>query len=189
MATSPEPTSGHLLVLLEGDSDVAAVRAAAGVLDVDLAGVRLVSMGGVTNLPRWLRQAGDDGVQVRGLCDGAEAGYAARALRQAGYDASEGSIAGCGFWVCERDLEDELVRAAGPRLVLQVLRTTGLARSFETLTHQPGWRHRPFDEQVRRFAGAGSGRKALLARALTEALSADRVPAPLVGLLGSLPGR
>ncbi len=189
---SPESPPGAVHVLVEGDSDVAAVEAAARVLGTDLRGVRLVSMGGVTNLPRFLAAAQQDEVEVRGLCDGAEAGYVARSLRHAGYDAAgtpDSALPACGFWICERDLEDELVRAAGAPLVLDVLAATGLARSFETMTHQPAWRDRPFTDQVRRFAGAGSGRKALLARAIAGALAADRQPAPLVGLLDSLPAR
>lgn len=193
MAAPPEPRADDrpvdVHVLLEGESDAAAVATAAEVLGVDLGGVRLVAMGGITNLARHLAAAEEVGVQVRGLCDAAEVGLAVRALRHAGYEATPATVSQCGFWVCDRDLEDELVRAAGARVVLDVLAQTGLARAFATMTQQPAWRDQPFVDQVRRFAGAGSGRKLLLARALSGAVAAEDQAEPLVGLLGSLPAR
>ena len=176
-------------VLVEGDSDAVAIHVAASVLDVDLAHVSVVSLGGVTNMRRALVEVVRDGGEVRGLCDAAEAPIVVRALRHVGYAVpAPDDLPAAGFWVCEQDLEDELIRAAGAPRVLRVLDETGLRRSFASMSGQPAWRERPFEEQVRRFIGAGSGRKAALARALTESLAGDELPAPIAELLRSLPG-
>ena len=63
-----------------------------------------------------------------------------------------------------------------------------LSASFATFTRQPAWADRPFADQLRRFAGAGSGRKELLAGALTAALTYDELPPPLAGLVSAFPG-
>lgn len=180
--------SAPVHVLVEGDSDAAAVRAAADVAGRDLSGVRLVPMGGATNARRVLRDLVPEGQAVLGLCDRNEAPYVVRALRHVGYDVRDvESLPRHGFWVCDRDLEDELIRAAGARRSLQVLTETRLAASFATFTRQPAWVDRPFAEQLRRFAGAGSGRKALLAGALTASLGPDELPLPLRGLVSAFP--
>ena len=179
----PEP-----VVLVEGDSDAAAIRAAAATLEVDLTHVEVVSLGGVTNIRRALVDVVASGAEVRGLCDAAEAPVVVRALRHVGYDVrAPADLPAAGFHVCERDLEDELIRAAGSARVLAVLDDVGAHRSFLSMSGQPAWRERAFADQVRRFIGAGSGRKLVLARALTEALSRSELPAPIAGLLGSLP--
>ena len=178
-------------MLLEGASDVAAGRVAAGLLGHDLSPgvVELRSMNGATNARRVLEELVPSGVHVLGLCDRNEAPYVLRALRHVGYDVRDvDALPRHGFWVCDRDLEEELIRAAGPSRALAVLEQVHLASSFRTFTRQPAWAERPFAEQQRRFAGAGSGRKMLLAAALTACLSADELPAPLAGLVGAFPG-
>ncbi|MBF4161993.1 hypothetical protein [Nocardioides acrostichi] len=175
-------------VLLEGASDVAAVETAAEVAGVALDGVDLVSMGGVTNIGRHLRAADSEGIDLRGMCDAAESPFVVRALRAIGYRVDDPDhLPSAGFWVCDRDLEDELVRALGTARILQVLEAQLMLRSFQSLLVQPAWRDRPFADQVHRFVGAGSGRKVRLARAFTACLSPDELPAPLAGLLLSLP--
>jgi hypothetical protein len=175
-------------VLVEGASDAAAVRAAAAVAGRDLGAVELVAMGGATNARRVLAELVPAGAHVLGLCDRAEAAYVLRALRHVGYAVRDvDSLPGHGFWVCDRDLEEELIRAAGARRALEVLEHTRLASSFRTFTRQPAWADRPFADQLRRFAGAGSGRKERLAEALTSALRPDELPPPLAGLLSAFP--
>ena len=164
------------LVLLEGRSDVAAVRTVATRLGLPVDGYRLVDMGGITNVRRHLAAARD--AQVVGMCDAGEAHVVARALR-----IDEARLAEHGFEVCDADLEDELIRACGPDRVLDVLDRWGLSARFATFCNQPAWRDRAVPDRLHRFAGTTSGRKALLAEALAEALEPDRVPAPLVALL------
>jgi hypothetical protein len=180
--------TGPVHVLVEGTSDAAAVRAAAAVAGRNLDHVRLVPMGGATNARRVLVELVPTGAHVLGLCDLNEAPYVLRALRHVGYAVRDvDSLPGHGFWVCDRDLEEELIRAVGARRALEVLEATRLAASFATFTRQPAWSDRPFPDQLRRFAGAGSGRKELLAGAFTAALSPDELPLPLAGLLSGVP--
>jgi hypothetical protein len=181
-------TTDPVHVLLEGTSDVAAVRVAASVAGRSSDGVRLVDMGGATNARRVLETLVPDGHSVLGLCDRNEAPYVLRALRHVGYDVRDvDSLPRHGFWVCDRDLEEELIRAVGARRALEVLEETRLSTSFATFTRQPAWADRPFADQLRRFAGAGSGRKELLAGALTAVLTPDELPPPLAGLVGAFP--
>jgi hypothetical protein len=179
------------VVLLEGPSDVAAVRAVAaayGVTD-DAHRYRLVDMGGVTNIRRHVlaSRAGSAPVRVIGMCDAGEAQYLVRALRIEGDGIHlEASLADRGFSVCDADLEDELIRAAGPERVLSVLGRLGLQGRLATFRRQPAWRDRPVHEQLHRFAGTTSGRKTLLAGALAEDLAPSEVPAPLRRLVAAM---
>jgi len=179
------------VVLLEGPSDVAAVRAVAAAYGVTdrLHRYRLVDMGGVTNIRRHLEAIRTASVPVRvmGMCDAGEARFFVRALQAIGEGLhGVAELAPRGFSVCEADLEDELIRALGPERVVSVLHRLGLADTLATFQRQPAWRDRPLAEQLHRFAGVASGRKTLLAGTLAEALSADEVPAPLRRLVAGM---
>ena len=184
------PTTDRVQVFLEGASDVAAVCALAAKAGVDRDRIRLVDLGGVTNVGRaltWLDQEHPDDT-VLGLCDAGEADVAVRALRRSGLalrDASD--LQGYGFFVCVRDLEDELIRALGTARAVAVVESLGLGGKLEVLRGQQAWRDRPLSEQVHRFCGVASGRKELLAGAFAEALNAEAVPEPLQLLLDRLP--
>lgn len=183
------------VVLLEGRSDVAAVRAAARTAGVDLSGVRLVDMGGITNVRGHLVALARDGftadgsgaVQLLGMCDAAETRFVESALAATGQwvrDASD--LPSAGFFVCVADLEDELLRALGTTRALEVLGRLGLSDKLDALRHQPAWRDRPLLEQLHRFAGVASGRKELLAGELTAELAGEELPEPLRLLLDRL---
>ena len=183
------------VVLLEGRSDVAAVRTAAATAGVDLSDVRLVDLGGITNIRSHLVALARDGVipdgsgaaQVLGMCDAAETRFVESALAATGHwvrDASD--LPAAGFFVCVADLEDELLRALGTRRVLAVLERMGLRTKLDALAQQPAWRERPLNEQLHRFAGVASGRKELLAAELTAELTAEELPEPLRLLLDRL---
>ncbi|MGY1702155.1 hypothetical protein [Geodermatophilus sp. SYSU D00766] len=171
------------VVLLEGRSDVAAVRTVAAALGLleSAHRYRLVDMGGVTNVHRHLvaSRARPVPVRVVGMCDAGEADVVVRAL---GLDGPR-QLPGHGFSVCDADLEDELIRACGPDRVLDVLERVGLRGRFAAFCNQLTWRGRPVEHQLHRFAGIASGRKALLAAALAAALEPEQVPAPLCRLL------
>ena len=47
-----------------------------------------------------------------------------------------------GFYVCESDLEDELIRSLGAEAVEAILDAQGDLPSFRTLQKQPAWRGR-----------------------------------------------
>ena len=192
MATGP---SDHIatVVLLEGPSDVAAVRAVAAAYGLTPRAHRyqLVDMGGVTNIRRHLLavRTGSAPVRVLGMCDAGEAPFLLRALQvDADGPQHEADLAEQGFYVCDADLEDELIRAAGPERVLAVLRRLGLQGRLATFQRQPAWRERALHEQLHRFAGTTSGRKTLLARALAETLAPAEVPPPLRRLVAGMAG-
>lgn len=168
------------VVLVEGVSDQVAVETAADVTGRDFAadGVVVMPIGGAHAIRRTLPELRRryPALVLTGLCDAAEADE----FRRAADDAGVGQLR---FSVCVDDLEDELVRAAGPRLIERVLAEHGDRQSFATLRAQPHWRDRPFEARFRRFTGAGSDRKRRYAAAVVRALGPDDLPQPLVDTL------
>ena len=184
----PEP---RVVVLLEGRSDVAAVRtlAVARGLDETDGRLELVDMGGATNVRRHLDVLlrHPDPPRVLGMCDAGEVAFFRTALTAHGIAVPDSKVMGAvGFHVCHRDLEDELIRALGADQVLAVLDELELVDRFAALQQQPAWRGRSLHAQLRRFAGVASGRKALFGAALAAALSPQRVPGPLATLLDQI---
>ncbi|HWA51198.1 MAG TPA: hypothetical protein VG742_23215, partial [Dongiaceae bacterium] len=108
-----------------------------------------------------------------------------RALARAGCAQPEtrGDLESAGFFVCDRDLEDELIRAAGPDLLETILAEQGDLAAFRTLQKQAAWRDACFVDQLRRFLGAGARRKLRYASLLVLTLALDRQPRPLRGVL------
>jgi hypothetical protein len=181
------------VVLVEGPSDAGAVEALAAHRGRDLAveGVGVVTIGGAQALGRELRRYGPPGldVAVAGLYDAGEERVVQRALAGAGLEpaSTREELQRLGFFVCERDLEDELIRALGADRVEAIVEAKGDLGRFRTLQKQPEWRGRPLDEQLRRFFGSGGRRKIRYAPLLVEALvELDRVPRPLEGVLASI---
>jgi hypothetical protein len=170
-----EELVARVVVLVEGESDRAAVDALAGRRGLDLhsAGVAVMSMGGITNVGRYLR---DVDRPVVGLYDAGEEAYVRRALAADGHD---GSLEDAGFYMCVADLEDELIRAVGPEGVERIVAAQGELQSLRTLQKQAPHRGRSLDAQLHRFIGAGAGRKLRYARLMAEALDPGRVPVPL----------
>ncbi len=166
--TEPVP---HVVVLVEGESDAVVVRGLTQRHGLD---VRVVAMGGITNVrqhvARW-REDRPDAILV-GVCDERERRFMEKV---------EPPLAA--IFVCERDLEDELIRAVGPESVIGLLDGLGDLGRFLTFQDQPEWRGQPLHEQLRRFAGTRSGRKAAFAGRLADELGDDAMPAPLSGLL------
>lgn len=173
------------VVLVEGDSDAAVVRvllAAAG-----RGHAEVVAMQGITNLPRHLAEYDDAEHEVRGLSDAGEERVVQSALRGRGRHATSREELGWhGFFVCDRDLEDELIRGLGVEVVQDVVDELGELHRFRRFQQMPAWRDRPVAEQLHRFAGSGSGRKRRLAQALAERLDPDHLPAPLEALVLSV---
>jgi hypothetical protein len=180
------------VVLVEGVSDKAAVEALAVRLGRDLAaeGVAVVPIGGAQAIGRFVEHYGPHGLRVRlaGLCDAAEERDFRRALERAGLGDSitRNDMEELGFYVCDADLEDELIRALGAAAVEAVLAANGDLNPFRTFQKQPAWRGRPAERQLRRFMGSADSRKIRYGRLLVEALPLDRVPRPLVRVLESV---
>jgi hypothetical protein len=118
------------LVLVEGDSDAAAVRALAAILgcDLGLLHIQICSAGGVTNFSQSL--AGfvrmHPNAQFCGMYDLAEERHVRRALASASVPiAPHESLEPFGFFACVADLEEELIRALGAEAVERVLEAQG----------------------------------------------------------------
>ena len=165
------PGSLRTVVLVEGASDLAAVEAAAERVSADLDGVVIVPMGGAMSIRRFMQLL--PGMRVVGLCDAAEAGH----FERAGVET---------IIICDPDLEWELMRALGHDQVIAVLEQEGDLAAFRVFQNQPAQRERTLDRQLHRFFGTIGGRKEKYGRALTAALEADELPAPLVTLLAAL---
>jgi hypothetical protein len=184
--------AGPTVVLVEGTSDKAAIEtlAARRGRDLEAEGVAVVSIGGAQAIGRFLDRFGPRGVDVRlaGLCDAGEERHFRRALERAGLgsDLTRPALEALGFYVCEADLEDELIRSLGVEVVEEVVDAQGELASFRTLQKQPAWRGRAVGEQLRRFMGSHSGRKLHYGTALVDALDLARVPRPLDLLLASI---
>src|SRR5262245_46554710 len=173
------------VVLVEGISDRVAVETLAERRSRDLAldGLVVVPIGGAQAIGRYLNLYGPRGLDLAlaGLCDAGEERDFRRGLERAGLGSplTRADMESLGFYVCEADLEDELIRALGVDTVERVVEAKGDLRAFRTLQKQPEWRGRPVDEQLRRFMGSGGSRKTRYARHLVVALDPARIPRPL----------
>jgi hypothetical protein len=177
------------VVLVEGISDRIALETLAERRGRDLAGegVVVVPIGGAQAIGRFLNLYGPRGlgVTLAGLCDVGEEREYCRGLERAGLGSQlkRSDMEALGFYVCEADLEEELIRALGADGVERIVEANGDLRSFRTLQKQPEWRARPAGDQLRRFMGSGGRRKIRYASLLVEALDPARVPRPLDGVL------
>jgi hypothetical protein len=174
------------VVLVEGLSDKHAVLALAGRRGRDLRaeGVEVVPIGGAHAIGSCLRFFGPQGLNVRlaGLCDAGEERHFRRALERAGLgaDLSRAGMEELGFFVCDADLEDELVRALGPAAVERVIAAQGELRAFRTYQKQPAKRGQSHEQQLWGFMW---NRKIEYGPLLVDALDLTRVPRPLDGVL------
>ena len=175
-------------ILVEGWSDQAALEALARRRGrhSPAEGIVVVPIGGATNVQRFVQALGPHGLNVRlaGLCDVAELPHVRRGLARAGLtigaDATIGAgTDGHGFYACDVDLEDELIRALGTAAVEHVLDGQGELASFRRFQDQPAQRGRDLHAQLRRFIGTRSGRKVRYGTLLVDALDLGRVPPAL----------
>jgi predicted ATP-dependent endonuclease of OLD family len=177
------------VVLVEGESDQVALETLARRHGRDLAveGVEIVPIGGAQAIRRFLELYGPRGLDVRlaGLYDAGEERDVARGLERAGLGSvqTRADIERLGFFVCDADLEDELIRALGAEEVERIVDQHGDLRPFRTFQKQAAWNGRPTEHQLRRFMGSGGRRKVRYARHLVEALDLAAVPRPLVSVL------
>jgi hypothetical protein len=173
------------VILVEGVSDRAALEVLARRRGRDLAaeGVEVVAMHGATNIARFLDRYGPAGLGVRvaGLYDLAEERFFVRGVERAGLAAgpARAGLAEAGFFVCDADLEDELIRAVGAEEVVQIVEAEGELRSFQTMQRQLAQRERSLHDQLHRMLGARSGHKERYAELMAEAVPLHRVPTSL----------
>jgi hypothetical protein len=184
---TPQPRG---VVLVEGISDRIALEtlAARRGRDLEAEGVSVVPIGGAQAIGRFVERYRREGLRIAGLCDAGEERDYARALERAGLgsDLTRAEMERLGFFVCVRDLEDELIRALGAGSVEEIVDAHGDLRPFRTLQKQAAWDGRPPADQLRRFMGSGGRRKTRYARFLVEALDLARVPRPLDLVLASV---
>ncbi|MGZ8784690.1 MAG: ATP-dependent endonuclease [Acidimicrobiia bacterium] len=180
------------VILVEGESDKAALEAAAGVLGFELSSTSILVMNGATNVVRLLAETVPRGVRVAGLYDVGEEAHIVRALSTVGLMEGRDSTAlgRLGFFECDYDLEAELIRALGAARVINVIETQGEdLRRFRSLQQMPEWRGRRVEDQLRRWFGSGSRRKVRYAALLVRAMAAIEVPRPLRQVLEYALGR
>ncbi|GEN80507.1 hypothetical protein N867_05725 [Actinotalea fermentans ATCC 43279 = JCM 9966 = DSM 3133] len=173
-------------VLVEGASDAAAVTTLAARLGRDLTGIAVVPMQGITNLRTHLRAAAADGLPAAGLYDAAEERVVRRTLvdlHSAALDPAALDPAAHHLFRCERDLEDELIRACTTDGVLDLLAERHDLDRFRAFQRQPFQRTRPLDAQLRRFIGTASGRKIAYGSLLAAVVPLERTPTPIRRLL------
>ena len=181
--------SARTVVLVEGVSDQRALETLAARRGHDLAsaGVALVAMGGSKNVRYAVDRFGPAGLGLRlaGLVDAPEEGDYRRALERAGQalGPTRADLERLGFFVCEADLEDELIRALGPARVEAILEARGDLSTFRTFQRQPAQRGRPIEAHLRRFMGTKGGRKEAYAAHLVDALDLSEIPRSLDLLL------
>jgi len=173
------------IVVVEGESDQVAIETLAERRGIDLAakGVRIDRLGGAHRIGKFLDALGlgTSGPRLVGLCDAGEEPVFRRALERAGFgsELTRADLERLGFYVCDADLEEELIRALGVPRVEEILEANDDLHRFRTLQQMPAWRSRLAEEQLRRFMGSGGRRKIRYARLLVEALDLGQVPRPL----------
>ena len=144
-------------------------------------------IGGSKNIGTFFDMFGPHGLDLRlaGLCDAGEEGDFQRALEHAGLGSNltREDMEQLGFYVCVKDLEDELIRALGADAVERVIESQDELASFRSLQKQPAWRGRRVEEQLRRFFGSKGSRKSRFGALLVQALDLAQVPRPLDGVL------
>jgi len=181
-----ESSVPRAVVLVEGTSDRRALEALALRRDRNLEaeGISIVVIGGAHAVGTFLDRFGPRGLDVglAGLCDAGEEWAFTRALERAGIGSglTRDEMEALGFYVCDADLENELVRALGAAAVVRIIEGQGELGSFRTFQKQLAKRDLPLEEQLWRFMW---NRKIRYAPLLVDSLDLDRVPRPLDGVL------
>lgn len=157
------------VVLVEGITDRLALEAVAARLALNLVGVEIVPIGGAQAIRRAAAEYNGD--RLVGLCDANEQRYFRRVLPDATF-------------VCVKDIEDELIRAAGVERIEAVVAAEDELGIFRSFQNQLYWRGRPVEAQLRRWLQNG-GRYLRYPPLLIEALEPEEIPAPLVGVLAA----
>jgi hypothetical protein len=155
------------VIAVEGVSDKVVLETISRRLgrDLEAEGIRIQAIGGAHAIRRFVAELGSD-VTVRGLCDDNEQHLFRRVL-----DA---------VYVCVPDLEGELIRAIGLERVLELVD----ADAFAKMRRQPAHRETPVEQALHRWLRSSSSRFHRYLPVLTAAVELDRVPAPLLGVLG-----
>ncbi len=180
------------IVLVEGISDQIAIETLATRQGFDLQAraIVVVPIGGAQAAGNYMSMfgPGGQGLPLAGFCDADAAETFRRAVVRAdvGSPVDVSEMAALGFHLCHRDLEDELIRAAGTDTMLVVVESQGELGSFHTMQKQVKWRGRATAEQLHRFIRSKATRSQRYARVVLEVIEPEQAPAPLVALLSHL---
>jgi hypothetical protein len=183
------PDRAGCVIIVEGQSDRVALETLARRrgYDLEASGIAIVPIGGAHAINRVLTVYGPGGRNVRlaGLCDLREEEKFRRGLERAGMGAglTRTQMEQLGFFVCDVDLEDELIKVLGPEAIDDVVLALGDREPWHAFQKQPAQRGRDRQQQMRRFIRSKTGRNVRYALAFVERLEVARLPRPLVGLL------
>ncbi|HEX5859450.1 MAG TPA: ATP-dependent endonuclease [Microbacterium sp.] len=157
-----DESAGSAVVIVEGESDRAALETVGARL-----GLTMPAVGGSKGARRAAERFA--GARVLGLVDAGERRDFERFFET--------------VFVCDPDLEGELVRALGVSGVEAVIDAQGELESFRRLQRQPAQRDRSPERQLARFFGGRSGNKLRYAVLMAAALPLERIPPPIAALL------
>lgn len=187
--SSPETAEGFFakrIMFVEGPSDRLAILSLAkkNNLSLDSLGVSVIALNGAGILAWFLKLFGPAGFQlpVCGICDLDHASQWSKVLENSGLgkNLSRSDMEKIGFFVCDRDMEDELVRALGDAVVLQAIDENGDIKDWNLFCQQSNNKVLAQPAQIRAFLAAK--RKVLYAPILVSKLSTT-VPRPLKEVL------
>lgn len=176
------------VILVEGLSDLYAIVALAERLgrNFDASGISIVDMEGAGGLKTFVELLGRAGfgLKIAGMCDADKEADWATVLHEAGITAkaTRASMHGSGFFVCDLDLEDELIRAYGTAHVVQLIKEEGEGEALEQFKGQNAYKSKPLAAQVRAFLQK-KGRKVRYAPLIVDRLDLSKVPPPLTQVL------
>jgi|ERR1041385_218780 hypothetical protein len=164
-----------VVIAVEGVSDRVVLELLARRRGRNLAaeGIEIVPIGGAHAISRFVSEL-PPRTSVRGLCDANEAYLFRRVLRD--------------VFVCDPDLEGELLRALGVEAVQALVADAGDSRSFLKFQQQPAQRERALGAQLDRWLRSSWRRYQRYLPLLVEALDLDHVPQPLDEALGTAHG-
>jgi putative ATP-dependent endonuclease of OLD family len=173
------------VAFVEGITDYQAVRVVAAKLgrNLDAGGVAVVALDGAASLATFLEIMGPRGLDlaVCGICDADYESDWCSYLTAAGLPAaSRQDLNALGFYVSDRDLEDELVTALGTTAAQMVFANEGATARFQSYAQQPGNQGMTLHDRIRGFA---QSKKAYWTPRLAAAVTAAAVPSAIQDLL------
>jgi hypothetical protein len=184
---SAEAFFARVVVLVEGITDYQAVRLIARTLgrDLDAEGIAVLPLDGGGSLKIYLELLGPTGLDVKlaGLCDADyEQGWRER-LTAAGVPAStRQDMEAIGFFVSDRDLEDELITALGTTNTQLVIADDGAASNFQRFASSPSRQGRSLAQQLHAFVQT---KKTRWTPQLAAAVAPGKIPPSIAALLAN----
>ncbi len=176
------------VLLVEGESDYIAVTKAATLLGhrLDAKGVAVLQTGGEGTLRTFVRLFGKNGLDldIAGLVDAdAEAALTQELERESyGQGIDRLTLESVGFWICDSDLEAELIQAVGISQTEALITAEGEDQSYAAFAQDPRYSRLSDQERLEAFLSK-RGRKVRYAPLLIDRLTSGTLPRPLVEAL------